>query len=146
MKHTNGLQFGALPLQISSHGRKTGTNPQGEERCGKRTGLMECTPHHNTTDLPASIGPAYRVTRLGLPLRKRRSTHSPGRQQFLHGRNLLPELAFPLSASAWWTGPTGKPVFLDISDLPMKKGIVTNRNKFILGPSGSGKSFLPTIS
>ena len=36
---------------------------------------------------------------------------------------------------------TGKPVFLDISDLPMKKGIVTNRNKFILGPSGSGKSF-----
>jgi len=25
--------------------------------------------------------------------------------------------------------------------LPMKKGIITNRNKFILGPSGSGKSF-----
>ncbi len=23
----------------------------------------------------------------------------------------------------------------------MKKGIITNRNKFILGPSGSGKSF-----
>ena len=36
---------------------------------------------------------------------------------------------------------TGKPVFLDISDLPMKRGIITNRNKFILGPSGSGKSF-----
>ena len=30
---------------------------------------------------------------------------------------------------------------MDISDLPMKKGIITNRNKFILGPSGSGKSF-----
>ncbi len=27
------------------------------------------------------------------------------------------------------------------SDLPMKRGIITNRNKFILGPSGSGKSF-----
>lgn len=27
------------------------------------------------------------------------------------------------------------------TDLPMKKGVVTNRNKFILGPSGSGKSF-----
>ena len=27
----------------------------------------------------------------------------------------------------------------DISDLPMKRGIITNRNKFILGPSGSGK-------
>ena len=24
----------------------------------------------------------------------------------------------------------------------MRKGIITNRNKFILGPSGSGKSFL----
>ncbi len=35
----------------------------------------------------------------------------------------------------------GKPVHVDISDEPMKKGIVTNRNKFILGPSGSGKSF-----
>jgi conjugation system TraG family ATPase len=36
---------------------------------------------------------------------------------------------------------TGKPVHVDISDEPMKRGIVTNRNKFILGPSGSGKSF-----
>jgi conjugation system TraG family ATPase len=36
---------------------------------------------------------------------------------------------------------TGKPVNVDISDEPMRKGIITNRNKFILGPSGSGKSF-----
>ena len=36
---------------------------------------------------------------------------------------------------------SGKPVHVDISDEPMKKGICTNRNKFILGPSGSGKSF-----
>lgn len=36
---------------------------------------------------------------------------------------------------------TGKPVHVDISDEPMKMGISTNRNKFILGPSGSGKSF-----
>lgn len=36
---------------------------------------------------------------------------------------------------------TGRPVEVDISDEPMKKGICTNRNKFILGPSGSGKSF-----
>ncbi|HRG25781.1 MAG TPA: TraG family conjugative transposon ATPase [Chitinophagaceae bacterium] len=35
----------------------------------------------------------------------------------------------------------GKPVHVDISDEPMKKGLITNRNKFILGPSGSGKSF-----
>lgn len=36
---------------------------------------------------------------------------------------------------------TGKPVHVDISDEPMQKGYCTNRNKFILGPSGSGKSF-----
>ncbi len=36
---------------------------------------------------------------------------------------------------------SGKPIHVDISDEPMDKGICTNRNKFILGPSGSGKSF-----
>ena len=33
------------------------------------------------------------------------------------------------------------PLKVDISDLPMKKSWINNRNKFILGPSGSGKSF-----
>ncbi len=36
---------------------------------------------------------------------------------------------------------TGVPVHVDISDEPMRKAICTNRNKFVLGPSGSGKSF-----
>jgi conjugation system TraG family ATPase len=36
---------------------------------------------------------------------------------------------------------TGRPLQVDISDEPVKRGITTNRNKFILGPSGSGKSF-----
>jgi len=36
---------------------------------------------------------------------------------------------------------TGRPIHLDISDLPMAKGIISNRAKLILGPSGSGKSF-----
>ncbi len=36
---------------------------------------------------------------------------------------------------------SGKPLLVDLSDQPMDRGWVTNRNKFILGPSGSGKSF-----
>ena len=36
---------------------------------------------------------------------------------------------------------SGKPLHIDISDLPMRKGVTTNRNKFVLEPSGSGKSF-----
>lgn len=37
---------------------------------------------------------------------------------------------------------TGKPLHVDISDEPMTRGIVSNRGKIIIGPSGSGKSFL----
>ena len=37
---------------------------------------------------------------------------------------------------------TGIPIHPDISDLPMKRGIIQNRNKCIVGPSGSGKSFI----
>jgi conjugation system TraG family ATPase len=36
---------------------------------------------------------------------------------------------------------SGKPLHIDLSDEPMRKGLATNRNKIIIGPSGSGKSF-----
>lgn len=36
---------------------------------------------------------------------------------------------------------SGIPVTVDLSNEPMRKGLITNRNKFILGGSGSGKSF-----
>ena len=36
---------------------------------------------------------------------------------------------------------SGFPLHVDLSDEPMRLGLITNRNKFILGPSGSGKSF-----
>lgn len=36
---------------------------------------------------------------------------------------------------------SGRPISLDLSDIPMERGWIRNRNKFILGPSGSGKSF-----
>jgi conjugation system TraG family ATPase len=36
---------------------------------------------------------------------------------------------------------SGYPLHVDISDEPIHKGVCTNRNKFVLGPSGSGKSF-----
>jgi conjugation system TraG family ATPase len=39
----------------------------------------------------------------------------------------------------------GLPVHVDISDEPIAKGICQNRNKFILGPSGSGKSFFTNM-
>lgn len=36
---------------------------------------------------------------------------------------------------------TGVPLHIDLSDEPMRSGKITNRNKFVLGGSGSGKSF-----
>lgn len=41
-----------------------------------------------------------------------------------------------------FTDRQGVPLKIDPTDLPMKTGRINNRNKFVLGPSGSGKSFL----
>ncbi len=41
-----------------------------------------------------------------------------------------------------FTDRQGVPLKIDVADLPMKTGRINNRNKFVLGPSGSGKSFL----
>lgn len=40
-----------------------------------------------------------------------------------------------------FTDRQGIPVGIDLSDLPMRTGRINNRNRFCLGPSGSGKSF-----
>ena len=40
-----------------------------------------------------------------------------------------------------FTDRQGVPVGFDPSDLPMRTNRINNRNKFVLGPSGSGKSF-----
>lgn len=40
-----------------------------------------------------------------------------------------------------FTDRQGIPVAIDPADLPMHTGRINNRNKFVLGPSGSGKSF-----
>ncbi|HFI4796581.1 TraG family conjugative transposon ATPase [Elizabethkingia anophelis] len=41
-----------------------------------------------------------------------------------------------------FTDRQGVPIKIDTSDLPMTTGRINNRNKFVIGPSGSGKSFL----
>jgi len=41
----------------------------------------------------------------------------------------------------YFTDRQGLPVAIDTADLPMQTNRINNRNKFVLGPSGSGKSF-----
>jgi conjugation system TraG family ATPase len=41
----------------------------------------------------------------------------------------------------YFTDRQGIPIGIDTSELPMQQNRISNRNRFILGPSGSGKSF-----
>ena len=107
---------------------------------GSQLALMECKPRHNTVDTPALFW-------AGIPGNE---ADFPAEESFY--TFIGQALCFFAEETNYKSSPspfgikmadrlTGKPLHLDISDLPMKKGIITNRNKFILGPSGSGKSF-----
>ena len=107
---------------------------------GSQLALMECKPRHNTVDTPTLYW-------AGIPGNE---GDFPAEESFY--TFIEQALCFFTEETSYQSSPspfgikmvdrlTGKPLHLDISDLPMKRGIITNRNKFILGPSGSGKSF-----
>ncbi|ATR99628.1 TraG family conjugative transposon ATPase [Porphyromonas gingivalis] len=107
---------------------------------GSQLALMECKPRHNTVD-------AATLYWAGMP---GNSGDFPAEESFY--TFIEPALCFFTEETNYRSSPSpfgikmadrisGKPLHVDISDLPMKKGVITNRNKFILGPSGSGKSF-----
>ncbi|MFA6838713.1 MAG: TraG family conjugative transposon ATPase, partial [Dysgonamonadaceae bacterium] len=107
---------------------------------GSQLALMECKPRHNTVDAATLYWAAMPGNSADFPSEE-------GFYTFIE-----PALCFFCEETNYKSSPspfgikmvdrlTGKPLHLDISDLPMKRGITTNRNKFILGPSGSGKSF-----
>ena len=107
---------------------------------GSQLALMECKPRHNTVD----VATLYWA---GMP---GNASDFPSEESFY--TFIEPALCFFTEETNYKSSPSpfgikmadrvsGKPIHVDISDLPMKQGIITNRNKFILGPSGSGKSF-----
>ena len=107
---------------------------------GSQLALMECKPRHNTVD----VATLYWA---GMP---GNAGDFPSEESFY--TFIEPALCFFTEETNYKSSPSpfgikmadrvsGKPIHVDISDLPMKQGIITNRNKFILGPSGSGKSF-----
>jgi conjugation system TraG family ATPase len=107
---------------------------------GSQLALMECKPRHNTVDTPTLFW-------AGIPGNEADFPSEESFYTFIEQALCLfvEETNYQSSLSPFGIKMvdrlTGKPLHLDISDLPMKKGIITNRNKFILGPSGSGKSF-----
>ena len=138
--HTNGLQSVRCHCNIIAWAENGNELRRVKNDVGSALALMECTPHHNTTDLPALYWAGIPGNEADFPAEETFYTFTGQALCFFTAetcyRNSLSPFGIRMVDRL-----TGKPVFLDISDLPMKKGIVTNRNKFILGPSGSGKSF-----
>jgi conjugation system TraG family ATPase len=138
--HTNGLQSVRCHCNIIAWAENGDELRRAKNDVGSALALMECTPHHNTTDLPVLYWAGIPGNEADFPSEESFYTFTEQALCFFTAetcyRNSLSPFGLRMVDRL-----TGKPVFLDISDLPMKKGVVTNRNKFILGPSGSGKSF-----
>jgi conjugation system TraG family ATPase len=107
---------------------------------GSQLALMECRPRHNTVDV-ATLWWAAMPGNAG---------DFPAEESFY--TFIEPALCFFTEETNYRSSPSpfgiklcdrvsGKPLHVDISDLPMKRGTISNRNRFVLGGSGSGKSF-----
>ena len=107
---------------------------------GSQLALMECKPRHNTVDAATLYWAAMPGNSGDFPSEESFYTFIEPALCFFteetNYRNSVSPFGIKMADRV-----SGKPLHVDISDLPMKKGIITNRNKFILGPSGSGKSF-----
>lgn len=107
---------------------------------GSALALMGCKPRYNTIDAPALYWAGIPGGEGDFPSEES-FLLSSNRESAFHGRDEL--CGFPVALRYQMADRTnGKPLHLDISDEPMRRGITTNRNKLVIGPSGSGKSFL----
>ena len=108
---------------------------------GSQLALMGCTPHHDTVDMPVLFWAAIPGNEADFPAEESFYTFLDQAlclfNEETNYRSSLSPFGIKMSDRL-----SGIPLHLDISDLPMKRGVITNRNKFILGPSGSGKSYL----
>ena len=107
---------------------------------GSQLALMECKPRHNTVDVPTLFWAAIPGNEGDFPFEESFYTFIPQALCFFTEETNYKDSLSPFGIKMA-DRMTGRPLHLDISDLPMKKGVISNRNKFVLGPSGSGKSF-----
>lgn len=107
---------------------------------GSQLALMGCTPRHNTVDVPVLFWAAIPGGEADFPAEESFHTFLEQAVCLFNGETNYRSSPSPFGIKMA-DRMSGVPLHLDISDLPMKRGVTTNRNKFILGPSGSGKSF-----
>ncbi len=137
--HSHGLSSIRAHFNIMAWSDDPHELKQIKNDSGSALALMECKPRHNTTD----IATLYWA---GIP---GNAGDFPSEESFY--TFIEPALCFFTEETNYHDSPspfgikmadrlTGKPIHLDISDLPMKRGIITNRNRFILGPSGGWRA------
>lgn len=109
-------------------------------RCSAALTQMNATPKIETVGAPQIFWAGIPGNAADFPMNECFDTFSTQASCLL---NMDSPFFSPFSPAGIRLGDrlSGKPLNVDLSDQPMSRGITTNRNKFILGPSGSGKSF-----
>ncbi len=138
--HSKGLVSVRMHCNVLAWSDRPEELRQIKNDVGSQIALMECKPRYNTVDVPTLYWAGIPGNSADFPAEESFYTFTEQAFCFFTGETNYRSSLSPVGIKMV-DRLTGKPLHLDISDLPMKKGIITNRNKFILGPSGSGKSF-----
>jgi conjugation system ATPase, TraG family len=107
---------------------------------GSALALMGCKPRYNTIDAPTLYWAGIPGGEGDFPSEESFFTFIEQGVCFFTGETNYADSLSPFGIKMA-DRTNGKPLHLDISDEPMRRGIITNRNKLVIGPSGSGKSF-----
>ena len=138
--HSQGLRSVRCHCNVMTWAENEAELKRIRNDVGSQLALMGCTPHHNTVDVPVLFWAAIPGNEADFPAEESFYTFLDQAlclfNEETNYRSSLSPFGIKMSDRL-----SGIPIHLDISDLPMKRGTITNRNKFILGPSGSGKSF-----
>ena len=139
--HSQGLRSVRCHCNVMAWAESEAELKRIRNDVGSQLALMGCTPHHNTVDVPVLFWAAIPGNEADFPAEESFYTFLDQAlclfNEETNYRSSLSPFGIRMSDRL-----SGVPLHLDISDLPMKRGVITNRNKFILGPSGSGKSYL----
>ena len=138
--HSQGLKSVCAHFNVMAWSDDTEELKRIKNDVGSQLASMGCVPRHNTTDCPTLFWAGIPGNAADFPAEESFHTFIGQAVCLFAG-----ETNYKDSPSAFGIRMadriSGKPLHIDISDLPMKRGVTTNRNKFVLGPSGSGKSF-----
>lgn len=138
--HSKGLVSVRAHCNVFAWSDNTDTLKRIKNDVGSQLALMGVKPRYNTVDAPALFWGAIPGAASDFPFEESFYTFLEQALCLFIGETCCRDSLSPFGIRMT-DRLTGKPLHLDISDLPMRRGVITNRNKFILGPSGSGKSF-----